>query len=529
MMLNKTIRKLILLAILSGFVSITKASIYYFSSTVGDDVRTILQAQNPATPWKSLTKLNAIFSQCKAGDSILFKRGDIFYGSVTTVISGSSIAPIVLSAYGLGARPVISGFSNVSKWTSLGNGIYESESLPTSTTLNMVAINNLPYAMGRYPNASSANGGYLIMESCVANSVSNGSLSGTEDWSGGQLVVRTGRYSIEKSEIVTRSGNTLTYSSSFKYAPTVGYGFFIQNHLKTLDQFGEWYYNPSTKKLAVYFGQVSPASCQVEAAGINTLVNIPASNIVLDELALQGGNTSGIFNDWSGTTNLQVKNCSFSLMGMDAITLAGRAGFVMDNCLVEHANSNGVFLYTQNASPVVKNCVFKNIGLFAGMLSTPNFTGFSIYCSGGGLTATGNTVRNAGYTGIFFMGSSVFIQNNVIDSFCTTLDDGGGIYTYTGPSDTTYTNRKIIGNIVLNGIGAANGTPENYIPVQGIYLDDNSANVEVLNNTVAHCPYAGIFLHNTRDFIISGNVLYNNKYQMATQHDNLGSAITGGK
>src|SRR3954454_11726448 len=145
------------------------ATNYYFSSTQGDDSRSSSQAQNPSTPWKSIDKLNSFVSNLKPGDQILFKCGDTFYGAISTTKSGTSSAPVTYSSYGSGAKPVISGLTKVSSWTSLGNGIYESNALPAGTTVNMVVINGKQYAMGRYPNANSSNGGYLNFESHGTN------------------------------------------------------------------------------------------------------------------------------------------------------------------------------------------------------------------------------------------------------------------------------------------------------------------------------------------------------------------------
>src|SRR6058998_2219641 len=98
------------------------ATNYYFSSSQGDDSRSSSQAQNSSTPWKSIDKLNSFLSSIKAGDQILFKSGDTFYGSISTTKSGTSSAPITFSSYGSGAKPVITGLTTVSSWTSLGNG-----------------------------------------------------------------------------------------------------------------------------------------------------------------------------------------------------------------------------------------------------------------------------------------------------------------------------------------------------------------------------------------------------------------------
>jgi hypothetical protein len=77
-----------------------KAGNYYFSSLSGNDSRSILQAQSPATPWKTINKLNSFFANLKPGDSVLFKTGETFTGNIVGTQSGTQAAPIVISAYG---------------------------------------------------------------------------------------------------------------------------------------------------------------------------------------------------------------------------------------------------------------------------------------------------------------------------------------------------------------------------------------------------------------------------------------------
>src|SRR4030095_2897633 len=102
------------------------ATNYYFSSTSGDDNRTSAQAQSSATPWKTISKLNSIFSTLlKGGDIIYFKRGDVFYGSIIPAKSGSAGLPITFDAYGTGNKPIITGFTSIGSWTSIGGGRYQ--------------------------------------------------------------------------------------------------------------------------------------------------------------------------------------------------------------------------------------------------------------------------------------------------------------------------------------------------------------------------------------------------------------------
>src|SRR5438309_9195838 len=102
------------LLLLTGLLYTANAKTYYFSAS-GSDSYSATQAQSQSTPWKTITKLNAIFSILQPGDKVLFKRGDSFYGSIVIKKSGTSSAPITFGAYGSGAKPIITGFITVSK------------------------------------------------------------------------------------------------------------------------------------------------------------------------------------------------------------------------------------------------------------------------------------------------------------------------------------------------------------------------------------------------------------------------------
>src|SRR5438309_3155156 len=117
-----------LLSILLVFaIQSTHATTYYFSSVSGDDSRSSSDAKNSSTPWKSLDKLNSIFSSLQPGDAVLLKRGETFYGSINVTRSGSSGSPIVVGAYGTGSKPVITSFVTLSGLTAGDNkGVYES-------------------------------------------------------------------------------------------------------------------------------------------------------------------------------------------------------------------------------------------------------------------------------------------------------------------------------------------------------------------------------------------------------------------
>lgn len=85
----------------------------YFVSATGNDSN---NGTSQTTPWKSLSKVQSVCNNgtIKAGDNILFKRGEVFTGSVLmasiwgySANSGTAAKPITFGAYGSGAKPVL--------------------------------------------------------------------------------------------------------------------------------------------------------------------------------------------------------------------------------------------------------------------------------------------------------------------------------------------------------------------------------------------------------------------------------------
>ncbi len=507
-----------LLALILFSASQVSGANYYFSTAAGDDLRSSVQAQNPQTPWKTIEKLNAYFRRLQPGDSVLFRRGEVFAGTILANKSGIEGRPIVLSAYGEGKQPVITGMAPVILWTAKGGGVFESGPLPVSSSLYMVTIGGKPFPMGRYPNPEASNAGYLILESHGANSITDKELPAAPNWKNAELVVRTEPWYIERLPVIAHSGTVITYAGAPSYSPQDGFGYFFQNHPQTLDQFGEWYFDMATKKLSVFFGASGPSGNDVQIGVEDILVNVQAHYIVIHDLAFSGANKYGIFSDWPSMKNLQVIQTQISCSGIDAVHLTGSRNFFMKDCLVEYSNSSAVYLDYPSPYAALTGNTLRFTGNYPGMLVKGQ--SYAILSYDKGLNATNNAVLQSGYIPIRFAGDSCLIKNNFIDTFCTVLDDGGGIYTYAGGSGNSMNNRVVEGNIVLHGLGAPKGTNRrNYYAAEGIYIDDNSANVAILGNTVAHCGNNGIKVHNSRNLTIEGNLLYDNQIQWASERD----------
>lgn len=75
---------------------------WYLDAINGNDKA---NGRSPATAWKTLKKLESVFLQ--QGDTILFKRGSVFKGSLFPKIIPSSSGITKFGAYGVGQKPIL--------------------------------------------------------------------------------------------------------------------------------------------------------------------------------------------------------------------------------------------------------------------------------------------------------------------------------------------------------------------------------------------------------------------------------------
>jgi len=475
------------------------------------------------TPWKSISKVNASFSIIAAGDSILFRRGDVFYGALVVGKSGSSGKPIVISAYGTAAaKPLFTGFTAISSssWTLASTGIYQTSVPAAKVTLNMVLFSGKPQQMGRYPNIDAANGGYLNYESFSGyKSITDNELTSTTNWTGAEAVIRKNSYVMDRCRITAQSGTTITYTSPTTEVGTAGFGYFIQDHPKTLDQLGEWYLNKTTKQLQMYFGTATPSAYSIKVGTIDTLININGKNyITVDGIAMEGANANAM--QLLNCTYVNILNCDIrnSWGGLYAHNCSN---FLVDNVTTNNTYNNGIFAMSLiSTNTTIRNCTIKNNGTVPGMGGNTNngYTGMRVE-SAGNLLVEYNRFDSIGYVGIQFQGNDVMIRNNFISNFDLVKQDGGGIYTHVSGTLTnpgpTYYRRTVRDNIILNGIGAPYGTKSGSPDACGIFLDGRTMNVDVIGNTVASAASEGIQLNNPVNVTVRNNTLFDSKRQLS--------------
>jgi len=477
----------------------------FYVSNTGNDSN---NGTTRVSPWKTISKVNGY--TFLPGDGILFKRGDTFYGTIILAYSGNTTAPITYSAYSVGDKPIISGFTTISNWANVSEGIY-SASTTAPNTLKIVTINGVNTPKGRYPNANTTNGGYLTFESYSGQtSITDNQLNDTINWTGAEVVVRTTPWSLETKTITSHINSTLTFPS-LSWTIQTANGYFFQNDIKALDSFGEWSIKNGT--IYMYFGvNNSPTNYVIKASATDNVVDLNGKNyITLDGLNIQGANEKDVLT--YGGTNVTIKNSEISLSGQRGIHLQGVTNGIIDNCTIHSTNGYGIRTYLGNV--LIENNTLTDIALFEGM-GTGVGEHDAISLQSDNSIVRYNNITNVGYNGIMLVGNNIQINNNFIDTFNTILTDGGGIYT----ADNTSTGRTIKNNIVLNGISNLYGTTLGGKAAFGIYLDSGSENIAVENNTIAHIDGYGLFLHSARYINVTANTIYNcTRSQFLISHD----------
>lgn len=492
-------RKVLIMLLCS--VNLVVSATDYYVSTSGSNSATGLST---STPWQTIGKVNSESGRLLPGDKVLFKRGEVFTGTLILSVSGSSGNPITIGAYGTGANPVISGFTTISGWNNYGGGIY-SKSVACESRTNMVTVNGVNTPMGKLPNT-----GFLTIDSHVSNtSITDSELPSSNNWTGAEVIIRKNAYIWDRNTITSHSGTTLYYTSGSYYNAIDGYGYFIQNSLKTLDQTGEWYYDGSV--FYMYFGTSVPGNYVVKISSVDKLVYLDNKNyITFDNISFQGANQYGLH--LVNSDYITVQNCSIEFSGKTAI-FGPWSGTSPSNTItrttINHSNSNGIELHGDHTKAIITNNVIKNTGLLVGMGGSGDGTYVGLAAGGDGSVIQFNEVVNSGYIGIHFGGNNTLVTNNLVDNFNLLKNDGGGIYTYVG-HETPKSGQIVTKNIVLNGMGFAGGMPDASQHALGIYLDDGCRNVEVSNNTLAGCATSGIYLHNAHEIKILNNTLFNN-------------------
>ncbi|ADB40331.1 NPCBM/NEW2 domain-containing protein [Spirosoma linguale] len=481
-----------------------QAQTTYYVANSGNDANS---GNSEGAPFQTLAKVNSLTLQ--PGDAILFRRGDTFRGSLVIRQSGAPGRPIVIDAYGSGSKPVLAGSVPLTGWSNIGNNIWQANCPSCGSQVTGVYQNTVALPLGRYPNPGEASKGYLTIQSHSGKTQLTSQQGLTANWTGGEAVLRPNQWILDRAAITQQNGNTLTLANNSSYNLADGWGYFIQNHPATLDQVGEWYYNPADKTIQLFDNQRNPNTQLITATTFSEGIKLTnVSYVTVRNVEITETLSSGIAV--TGGSNFTFSGNDITNSGEDGVTIIGSGNTVVaENNLIEDANSSGFYIGPyQNFT--FRGNTLRRIGTLPGRGKSGDgtYSALQSLCTGNTLIEN-NVVDNIGYNGIAVV-TNATVRYNQVSNFCLTKSDGGGIYTWNG-SGGNVGDLHIVSNIVFNGAGAPEGTPGGaYSGANGIFLDDCSKNVEVLNNMSFGSKGMGIFLRGVSSITVRGNTSFNN-------------------
>jgi hypothetical protein len=458
------------------------------------------------------------------GDTVVIRGGT--YTEEVVLKSGTAEKSTIIKAYE-GEEVIVDGRLPLTNWVNAGTNIWEATATGLNSRPSALSINDELKALGRHPNIDAANGGYWSIDSHTGlTSITSNSLTSDYDWTGAEIVIRAAHWMLDKATVQAHSGNTVTFNDNNVTNIRDKYGFFFQNTPSALDVDGEWCYINASKKIQLY-STTDPSALDIAVANINYSFNLEnKSNIIIEGIKFIGSKLASV--RMYNSENFIIRNCTFEKTGAYACIMGKR----WNNTFTKNITfENNTFSKTQSSciegggeNITVTGNSFTDIAMVPGMgVSGNKYLGLHIYVDN--LLLEKNRFVRIGYMPMHLASSSnAHINKNYIDSFLMILDDGGGVYFYTGTTGNTNVNRKITDNIILNGIGALDGTDRKWTGLDGIYYDDNSSNIISEGNTIAYIDGPGINYHNSHNISSINNTVFACKYGVKFQTDKINDA-----
>lgn len=212
----------------------TSFAVTYYVSAEGDDKQS---GTNIESAWKTLERVNRLVP--KPGDSILFRRGDAWTGTIYVNMWGLEGKPLVYGAYGSGVEPEIYGSEIITGWEKHSDHIFKAK---FKKKINQLFVDNERMRAARYPNK-----GFIFISSVSGTQeIISDELDRNIDYSGAKWFGRTNYFTTSLLNVESSQSKTLKLESAPRFPFKTGLGFFLVNKLEFLDQPGEWYFDEKT-------------------------------------------------------------------------------------------------------------------------------------------------------------------------------------------------------------------------------------------------------------------------------------------
>lgn len=501
--MNMKITFTIVVAILF-FAQTTHSQNYYVSSSASTSGNGTINS-----PWNSFSPLNALLASTSSIDTIFLKNGDTFRDQI--IISNNS--GFVITSYGTGNKPIISGAELVSTWTAVPNTSYWQANF-NQRVVNFFA-NDKEQILARYPDENSP---YLTVDAGTSNdTLIDAALNfiPSNILNKSQICVHTAQWCWEKSPILSSTNNSIIYLNPTLRVPTPNYGYFLYDHLSYLTTGKEWKYDSTSQK--IYYqptsGDPNQLNCEASVRNYGILLNAGIKNVEIKNIAFEKQIESAIAILDSTNQNIKVDNCNFARQYKYGINIQGKLIEVSNNYFRE-VDGLAIYLNGGCSKSEIHHNVFRNnggyrnsgIGLEINLSSIKS--AFIDSCH-----IHHNDIDSAGYCGISIDGRWNIIERNIVKNAMLINNDGAALKSFGVGSQYNIFRNNFVSKSNGNIEGVPVGQPESYFPTPAIYFDYSTNHCTIQENTIYDQIKKGIFLNaSSNNNSVIGNVVYGSNY-----------------
>ncbi|MCU0304240.1 MAG: right-handed parallel beta-helix repeat-containing protein [Thermoanaerobaculales bacterium] len=471
----------------------------------------------PGTIIEPLATLAHAVGRTSSGDSILLERGGTYRAFDLGVGAGRTI-----TAYGSGARPVLTGSARVELFGVWGGN----PAVRTGAVAERVVecyVDGRFVRLARWPNADA---GFLRNDAddqpdqIVDAELATRPGVAPGRWTGARVRWRRWSWWWETRPVTSHAPvNTLTLGPEGRFSDPFsdpGSGYFIDNDLDELDAPGEWFWQAGT--LYLYPPTwADPATMTVDVVTTTSTAVLPDHDDEPEGIRSAGATFTHLhFSRYYGTA-LQlngpstVADCTFSELGSNAVHYTWNAQpFAVRRSVFRDVRNIAIRGWADAGGPagsVIERNLFLRIGV------EPGYGGWGSWHAAGIIVGQANAavVRlnrfvDTGYAGIILGSDGQTVERNVFVRTMRTLNDGAAVYTSCNAS-------QIRDNIILDTIGDLEYSHPWWPMGHGIwpeFLADFHDTV-ITGNTLYGNNGHGIFLPNNFDCTIADNVVVDSR------------------
>jgi hypothetical protein len=484
----------------------TEDTTNWYVSNTGNDGNT---GHSTDSPLQTIAGLETKLLQ--AGDSIFFNKGDIWYESLTISASGTAGSPIVITSYGTGDEPIISGALAITEGWVQNSNVY---AVGCASQVYDLFANGVRQTLARLPNLNTY---YKCDAGTGTTKIIADELTAAEDaYVGATACIRAEPWRYNRRTVNSSKDDSISVSAVLSGTPGTTYGMYLEGLESFIDTTGEFWYDSVNDSLYFQAGS-DPNAMTIEATIRQYGITDTASYVHIDGIQFDKQYSAGVYV--SGSPDyVRIENCKVTNQYNLGIYFTSTATYatVKDNIITD-THGSGINMYYASYSQI-ENDSLDRIGTVPGKAEQP----FGIITTAGTDNAiTKCRLDSIGYSGIYG-GSYSRIDSNVISNTVLVLEDGGGIYlgnTFANPPLYTSVTSNIIENVIGGGyINRSGSYPSITV---GIYFDAGTRYCKMLNNTIKGSLQYGSFLqYNDIGDTISGNTYYDIKsYAGAAVYD----------